>query len=131
MKKIKRKHQTVSNKLNAVTKYLTNEATIADLAREYEVEYPTILKWVNERNDILVKCKDSVKLYSQTIGDSKALMEVEYMAKKIIDSDDLIKDNLKLKKEHEWDKHKIAYLESMLELNGIAPNKYRKKKEKK
>ncbi|MCY1152101.1 MAG: hypothetical protein OWP43_06720 [Sphaerochaetaceae bacterium] len=71
----KRKHQTVSNKLNAIIKYLTNEATIADLAREYEVEYPTIRKWVNERNDILVKCKDSVKLYSQTIGDSKALME--------------------------------------------------------
>jgi transposase-like protein len=131
MKKIKRKHQTVSNKLNAVTKYLTNEATIADLAREYEVEYPTILKWVNERNDILVKCKDSVKLYSQTIGDSKALMEVEYMAKKIIDSDDLIKENLKLKKEHEWDKNKIAYLESMLELYGIDPDTPSKKKEKK
>jgi len=131
MEKKKRKHQTVCNKLNTVTKYLTNEASIADLAREYEVEYPTILKWVNERNNILVKCKDSVKLYSQTIGDSKALMEVEYMAKKIIDSDDLIKENLKLKKEHEWDKNKIAYLESMLELNGIDPNKYRKKKEKK
>jgi transposase-like protein len=131
MKKIKRKHQTVSNKLNAVTKYLTNEATIADLAREYEVEYPTILKWVNERNNILVKCKDSVKLYSQTIGDSKALMEVEYMAKKIIDSDDLIKENLKLKKEHEWDKNKIAYLESMLELYGIDPDTPSKKKEKK
>ncbi len=53
------------------------------------------------------------------------------MAKKIINSDDLIKENLKLKKEHEWDKPKIAYLESMLELNGIDPNKYRKKKEKK
>jgi transposase-like protein len=131
MKKIKRKHQTVSNKLNAVTKYLTNEATIADLAREYEVKYPTILKWVNERNNILVKCKDSVKLYSQTIGDSKALMEVEYMAKKIIDSDDLIKENLKLKKEHEWDKNKIAYLESMLELYGIDPDTPSKKKEKK
>ncbi|MDC7236759.1 MAG: hypothetical protein PQJ45_03170 [Sphaerochaetaceae bacterium] len=50
------------------------------------------------------------------------------MAKKIIDSDDLIKENLKLKKENEWDKHKIAYLESMLELNGIDPNKYTVKK---
>ena len=51
------------------------------------------------------------------------------MAKKIIDSDDLIKENLKLKKEHEWDKYKIVYIESMLELNGIDPNKYRKKRE--
>ncbi|MDC7236758.1 MAG: transposase [Sphaerochaetaceae bacterium] len=71
----KRKHQTISNKLNAITKYLTNEATIADLAREYDVGYPTILKWVNERNDILVKCKDSFKIYSQATQDSKALME--------------------------------------------------------
>ena len=39
------------------------------------------------------------------------------MAKKIIDNDDLIKENLKLKKEHEWDRHKPTYLESMLELN--------------
>lgn len=78
----KRKHQTVSNKLNAITKYLTNEANIADLAREYEVKYPTILKWVNERNDILVKCKDSVKIYSQAIGDSRALMEEWIYGKK-------------------------------------------------
>lgn len=50
MKKTKRKHQPISNILIDITIYLTNEATITDLAREYEVNYPTIKKWVNERN---------------------------------------------------------------------------------
>lgn len=45
------------------------------------------------------------------------------MAKKIIDNEDLIKENLKLKKEYEWDRHKIAYLESILVLKGINPKK--------
>lgn len=54
------------------------------------------------------------------------------MDNKIKDKNALIDENLRLKKEKEWNKNKIAYLESLLELNGVNPKKQNKaKKEKK
>lgn len=71
-------------------------------------------------------------MYWKARRESYSLVEGINMDNKIKDKNALIDENLRLKKEKEWNKNKIAYLESLLELNGVNPKKQNKaKKEKK
>lgn len=121
-------HVPLRKKVKASKDYSMNISTLQELAEELEVGSQTILNWVDNSKKIFAQCYISDSINTGIPDKLEALKEVSRLPTDIDIQTDLIKKNKDLKKAHEWDTNRIAYLESLLELNNITQKKISKKK---
>jgi len=124
----KKHHVPLRKKVKAIQDYSLNISTLQELAEDLEVGTQTILNWVDNSKKIFAQCYISDSINTGATDNLEALKEAPRLLTDIDMQTDLIKKNKELKKTHEWDKNRIAYLESLLELNNINQKTISKKK---
>lgn len=121
-------HVSLRKKVKAIQDYSMNISTLQELAKELGVGSQTILNWIDNSKRIFAQCYISDSINTGATNDLEALKEVPRLPTDIEIQTDLIKKNKELKKAHEWDENRIAYLESLLELNNVDQKTISKKK---
>jgi predicted DNA-binding protein YlxM (UPF0122 family) len=121
-------HVPLRKNVKAIQDYLMNISTLQELAEELEVGTQTILNWVDNSKKIFAQCYISDSINTRATDNLEALKAVPRLPTDIDIQTDLIKKNKELKKAHEWDTNRIAYLESLLELNNVDQKTISKKK---
>ena len=121
-------HVPLRKKVKAIQDYSMNIFTLEELAKELKVGEQTIINWVDNSKKIFAQCYISDSINSGATDNLEALEEAPRLPTDIDRQTNLIKKNKELKKAHEWDTNRIAYLESLLELNNIDQKTISKKK---
>jgi transposase-like protein len=131
MYKAKKPQLMVSQKLSAIEDYLEGRGSYQEIAEAYNVSHVTILNWVAQKDSLIAECLECARMYPEALnlsivseGESPTKLSNEKQL-------ELLKENRRLKIEESRKEDHIAYLESLLELNNIDPNKMSKKKRKK
>jgi transposase-like protein len=128
MYKAKKPQLMVSQKLSAIEDYLEGRGSYQEIAEAYNVSHVTILNWVAQKDSLIAECLECARMYPEALnlsivseGESPTKLSNEKQL-------ELLKENRRLKIEESRKEDHIAYLESLLELNNIDPNKMSKKK---
>lgn len=121
-------HVSLRKKVKTIQDYSMNISTLQELAEELVVGAQTILNWVDNSKKIFAQCYISDSINPGAIDNLEALKEAQKLPTDIDIQTDLIKKNKEIKKAHEWDENRIAYLESLLELNNVDQKTISKKK---
>ena len=121
-------HVPIRKKVKAIQDYSLGISSVQELAEELKVGTQTILNWVDNSKKIFAQCYISDSINTGATDNLEASEEASRLPTDIDIQTDLIKKNKELKKAHEWDKNRIAYLESLLELNNIDKKAISKKK---
>lgn len=121
-------HVPLRKKVKAIQDYSLGISSVQKLAKELEVGAQTILNWVDNSKKIFAQCYISDSINLGAIDNLEASEEAPRLPTDIDIQTDLIKKNKELKKAHEWDENRIAYLESLLELNNVDQKTISKKK---
>ncbi len=131
MKRERKRHVPIDQKVKAIQDYSLGVFSIQDLADKFCVGNQTVLNWINNSRKIFAQCYISDSINTEAADSYEASEEAYILPTDIDIQTDLIKKNRELKKAHEWDTNRIAYLESLLELNNIDPKRISKKKDRK
>jgi transposase-like protein len=121
-------HVPIRKKVKAIQDYSLGISSVQELAEELKVVTQTILNWVDNSKKIFAQCYISDSINTGATDNLEASEEASRLPTDIDIQTDLIKKNKELKKAHEWDENRIAYLESLLELNNIDQKTISKKK---
>ena len=121
-------HVPIRKKVKTIQDYSLGISSVQELAEELKVGTQTILNWVDNSKKIFAQCYISDSINTGATDNLEASEEASRLPTDIDIQTDLIKKNKELKKAHEWDTNRIAYLESLLELNNIDQKTISKKK---
>lgn len=123
MKKDTKKWIPASEKLNAINDYLTGRGSFYELAKLYNVSHVTVMNWLNAKDDIIKECKACAIMFPQEpLNDS--LGEDDMNRNRC----SLLEEKRRLLREEKRLRYRVAYLESLLKINGINEKDIAKKK---
>lgn len=123
MKKDTKKWIPASEKLSAINDYLTGKGSFYELGKLYNVSHVTVMNWLNAKDDIINECKACAILFPQEpLDDSLGEDNMNRNRRSLLEEKRrLLRDEKRLK-------YRVAYLESLLKINGIIEKDIAKKK---
>lgn len=123
MKKDTKKWVPASEKLGAINDYLSGLGNFHELAKLYNVSHVTVMNWANSKDDIINECKACAIMFpNESQQDSIGAIDMDGNRNSSREAmRQIIQEEKRLK-------HRIAYLESLLEVVGVRERDISKKR---